>query len=85
MSIDPDAELAQFQQFIADRREKGHCLSPEEALDLWRAENPKTEEFVDTVRALQEALAEMEAGDTGAPLDEFDRAFRRGHGLPSSA
>ena len=32
MSIDPDAELAQFQQFIADRREKGHCLSPEEAL-----------------------------------------------------
>ena len=85
MSIDPGAELAQFQQYIAARLEKGPALSPEEALDLWRAENPKAEEFVDTVRALREALAEMDAGDQGTPLDEFDRAFRRGHGLPSSA
>ena len=84
MSIEPGAELAQFQQFISDRLENGPSLSPEEALDLWRAENPKADEFTDTVRALQEALTDMDGGDRGITLEEFDRAFRRGHGLPTA-
>jgi hypothetical protein len=57
-------------------------LSPEEALDLWRAEHPSPEEFAETVPAIRETLTDMEAGDTGTPLDEFDRQFRQKHGIP---
>ena len=82
MSSDPMTELARFQQFISSHLEKGDGLSPEEALDLWRAENPGADDVADTVHALQEALADMDAGDTGIPLDDFDRAFGNRHGLP---
>ena len=82
MSIDPSAELARFQQFIADHLHQGEALSPEEALDLWRAENPIADEFQDTVQALREALADMDE-DIGVPLEEFDRAFRGRRGLSS--
>ncbi len=41
MSVDRAAELARFQQFIADGLGKGESISPEEALDLWRVKNPK--------------------------------------------
>jgi hypothetical protein len=83
MSIEPNAELAQFQQFIVDHLQKGEILSPEEALDLWRLRHPSPDEFDDSVGALREALAEYDAGERGVPLDEFDRQFRRRHGLPS--
>ena len=33
----------------------------------------------DTVQALREAIADMEAGDTGVPLDQFDQEFRARH------
>ena len=84
MSINPGTELELFQQFIIEQLQQGRPLSPEEALDLWRIENPKDHEFSDTVTALREAISEMDSGDLGMPLDEFDRAFRRNHGLPSS-
>jgi hypothetical protein len=82
MSIEPAGELAAFQHFIRQRLEAGGSLSPEEALDLWRIENPLPAEQAETVAALREALAQLDAGDLGTPLDEFDRAFRREHGLP---
>jgi len=82
MTIDPATELASFQQFIADRLKKGDALSPEEALDLWRLRNPNPDEFAESVHAVREALVDMDAGDCGVPLDEFDREFRRRHGLP---
>ena len=81
MSVDRAAELARFQQFIVDRLGKGESLSPEEALDLWRIENPDPADLTSSVEALQEALAEMDGGDTGMPLAEFDRTFRVRHGL----
>jgi len=84
MSIDPTAELASFREFIAEHVRNGNALSPEEALDLWRTQNPSAEEFADTVQALREAIADMQAGDFGMPLDEFDRDFRRRHGLEVS-
>jgi len=84
MTIDSAAEIVRFQRFITEHLDKGSNFSPEEALDLWRAENPRAEEFDDTVRAVREALADMEKGDRGVPLDEFDRAFRQRHGLPAT-
>ena len=82
MSIDPTADLTQFQQFIVDHLQKGDTLSPEEVLDLWRLRHPNPDDFDDSVRALREALADLDAAERGVPLDEFDREFRRRHDLP---
>ena len=82
MSIDPTAELAQFQQFIVDHLQKGDTLSPEEALDLWRLRHPNADDFADSVLALREALVDLDSGERGVPLEEFDREFRRRHDLP---
>lgn len=71
------ADLASFHRFISIRLEiGGPVLTPEEALDLWRAENPSRVEFDETTAALQEAIREMESGDAGLPLAAFDREFR---------
>jgi hypothetical protein len=64
MSVDLDPELARFNRFVAERIGAGNGdMSPEEALDLWRAENPAEDERAETVRALSEALEELQAGD----------------------
>jgi hypothetical protein len=82
MAIDPATELAQFKQFIVDHLQKGDILSPEEALDLWRLTHPISDDLADSVSALREALADLDSGERGVPLDEFDREFRRRHNLP---
>ena len=82
MSASVENELANFHHFVAERLERGEReLSPEQALDLWRAEHPDRDKFDDTVEALREAIADMEAGDTGIPLDKFDREFRTRHNI----
>jgi hypothetical protein len=77
MSIDSATELASFQRFISERLVNGEGdLSPEEAVDQWRTQNPSLAERDETVAAIQESLAAYEAGDHGVSLDEFDRQFR---------
>lgn len=81
MAIDPNQELARFHDFLGDCLSQGDALTPEDALALWRIENPAFWEIEETVLAVQESLADMEAGDTGMPLDEFVEQFRQRHGL----
>ncbi|HVU89410.1 MAG TPA: hypothetical protein VHD36_18930 [Pirellulales bacterium] len=81
MAIDPISELTRFQHFLEETLKTGHELSPEEALDLWREANPIVDEFDETVGALRQALSDMQGGDAGRPLAEFDFEFRRRHGL----
>jgi hypothetical protein len=77
------SDLADFHQFIGDLlKSRDGALTPEEALDLWRADHPLSEDFEETVEALREALADMDAGDIGVPLEEFDAEFRARHNLP---
>jgi hypothetical protein len=38
-------------------------------------------DFPNDVAALKEALADMEAGDRGVPLEEFDDKFRQRHSI----
>jgi hypothetical protein len=52
-----------------------------EYLDLWDFENSTNEAKEKTLRAIQQGLADADAGRS-KPLDEFDREFRRKHGLP---
>lgn len=84
MSTDAHQELVSFHQFVGEQLHSDRpCLSPEEALELWRLQNrsPDDEEYKADVEAIREALADMDAGDTGRPWEEFDREFRKRHNL----
>jgi archaellum component FlaC len=73
-------ELASFHQFLSVKmNEFGSRVSPEEVLDLWRATHPSKFDFEQDVKAVQEALDDMQAGDGGIPVNEFDAGFRRNH------
>ncbi|HXY34689.1 MAG TPA: hypothetical protein VEI07_10710 [Planctomycetaceae bacterium] len=86
MSVNVDPELARFNRFVSEKiGAGGGDISPEEALDLWRAENPAAEERAEAVRALKEALEELRAGDAGVSLEDFDTAFRERNGLGRSS
>ena len=82
MSTHDQGELASFHQFVAIKLSENNVdLSPEEALDMWRAEHPEHEhDDTDDVTAAKEALADMAAGDAGVSLEEFDRQFRKEFG-----
>jgi hypothetical protein len=81
MATRQDNELARFHDFVGQQLAGGGKLSPEEALDLWRAAHPQSEEFRESVQAVKDALDDMDAGDTGEPFDEFMRELRRSRGL----
>jgi hypothetical protein len=85
MSVNLNEELQRFSRFVSEKIGAGQgTLSPEEALDLWRAENPSEHERTDTVRAVEEALQEFRAGDPGVALETFDATFSQQHGLGRS-
>jgi hypothetical protein len=77
------SDLADFHSFLGDMLKcRDRALSPEEVLQLWRAEHPVTKDFEETVEALREALDDLEAGEVGRPFAEFDAEFRAEHNLP---
>ena len=79
-------ELSQFHDFVSQKLAgDADRLSPEEALDLWRAENPAADDFSNNVASLKEALTDMEAGDHGMLLEQFDNKFRQRHSIPPDA
>lgn len=76
-------ELVEFHQFIGEKLSQGDILvSPEEALDEWRAQHTLEDDEQDDLEAIKEAVALFKAGDRGVPFEEFDREFRKRHGLP---
>ena len=81
MSSDLRIELTEFHQFVSQKLASGgQALSPEEALDKWRAAHPPAEVIADDIAAVRETLDDLAAGDVGASVEEFDRAFSAGHG-----
>jgi hypothetical protein len=82
MSTDAHHELLSFHQFVAEQLHSGMpYLSPEEALEAWRLQNRTPGEMADDVQAVREALADMEAGDTGTPVEIYLAEFRKRHHL----
>ena len=86
MSVQLSCELRDFHLFVGEQLARNTTgLTPEDALDLWRDQHPITdvpEDMEQSVKALQAALADMHAGDTGIPAADFHRQFRAKHGLP---
>lgn len=82
MATDLPNELAEFHQFIAVQLANGELISPEEALDLWRIQNPSDEQYAEDVAAVQEALDEMAAGKKCIPWEEVKGKFCARHRIP---
>ena len=86
MGSDIQLELYQFYVFVGQKLASSEPeLSPEEALDEWRAANRSPEQIDEDVAAVREALDDMAQGDVGVPLTKFDQEFRRRHGLPATS
>jgi hypothetical protein len=84
MPLTPDAEA--FHQFLGAQLQLGvRDKSPEELLAQWRAEHPSLDEVRESIAALKEALADMEAGDAGRPASDVIADLRQKYDLPSSA
>jgi hypothetical protein len=80
MNTDAASELLSFQSFIGEIVSRGDATaSPEEALDEWRVMHPSDDDLL----AVREALDDMNAGDTGVSLEEFENQFRSKHSLPN--
>jgi hypothetical protein len=78
----PDSELSEFHRFLGEKLNHGDTVvSPEEALDEWRAQHATEDDEQDDLEAIKEAVALFQAGDRGVPFEEFDREFRKRHGL----
>lgn len=79
MAAAPPTELREFIEFAEQHLGEGSSdLTPEEVLDLWRAQHPPADELNHSVAAINRALAQADRGE-GIPLDEFDRRFRARH------
>jgi hypothetical protein len=77
------SELEKFYAFIGEKLANGgKDLSPEEALDDWRELNPDPHDLLDDVAAIQAALDDLDNGEVGMPLDEFDRRMRKKLKMP---
>jgi hypothetical protein len=84
MGTTAETDLREFVEFACEQVNNGGSeLTPEEVLDLWRAEHPMPAELVESVAAIERALAQAERGE-GLSLEEFDRQFRARHGIDSS-
>ncbi len=70
-----------LQSLLRREMAQGGYASPDDflrdALHYWA-------EHRDTIRALDEAFDDIEAG-RGIPLEQFDREFRERNGLPDSS
>ena len=84
MDIDARVELEAFRRFLEQQlSDGGGSLSPEECLDLWRAQHPLDGQTWEDINAVKEALDDMEAGDLGEPFHQFSEEFRKKNRLPA--
>lgn len=75
-------ELDDFYKFASSYMEGDEAdLTMDELCHLWQAEKPTPEEYADCVAALKEAIADMEAGDRGEPVEEALREIHDRLGL----
>jgi len=76
-------DLRDFHRFVGEKLNNGGAsLSPEEVLDEWRILHPDAAAVEEDIAAIQEAIDDMENGDTGISFEEFDRDFRARRSLP---
>jgi hypothetical protein len=77
MATQNPTEAEVFQRFLAEQvAATGRTRSPEELVRLWRE---RQREQTETIEALDESIADMEAGRVH-PFDDVNNEIRRKHG-----
>jgi len=81
MSTDARDDVHGFYLFMEKALRSTEPLpTPEELLEQWRASHSEDGDSED-VNAVYEALRDMAAGDSGTPLEEYERRVLGRHGL----
>ncbi len=75
MHVHEESMLARFHDFVGEqlRSDDGALISPEQVLALWRDRE-------ETIAAIREGLADVEAGRT-KPFEQFCEEFEQRHGI----
>lgn len=75
-------ELKSFYHFADERLRNGGCdQTLDELYSEWRACNPTPEELETNVLAVRAFLRDMDQGETGRPIEEFEAEFRQRNGI----
>ena len=75
-------EIEEFCEFAEQRMRDVPCdLTLDELYAEWRATNPMSVELDKSVAAVQASLRDLEAGESGRPVEEFFAEFRSRNGL----
>ena len=83
MNESSSTELRAFHAFLAEKLNNGSAdLLPEEVLDQWRELHPEPFDDEDDVAAIQAALDDVDRGDKGISLEEFDEEMRKKFNFP---
>ncbi len=78
-------QIENFRSFALKQMGDGGCESTiDELYDRWRLEFPSDDELQEDVLALKASLRDIEAGETGRPLEEFSREFKARHDIAGS-
>jgi hypothetical protein len=79
------ATAQEFQSFCLFAEQRLRDDQAGESLDdlyiEWRSCNPGPEELETNVLAVRAALRDMDAGETGRPIEEFAAEFQRRNGI----
>ena len=75
MSTNP-SELFLFSEFVAGKLRSDSEMTPEQCLQLWRAEYPTSSEYEENVRVIQGAIDEMQDGGNSVDGDELHSQLR---------
>ncbi len=82
MTTDSTSDSHAFYDYLGSRLQDGRAEeSPEALVQEWRMQQG---EFEATEAGLREAIADMEAGDHGRPLNEVAEEIRRKHGFSAT-
>ena len=86
MSTVATNEVVEFHRFLSDGLQEGsNWKTPEQALAFWRRQRPISKELAESVKAVQEAVDAMHAGDRGRPAAEVIAELRQQLGLMSKS
>jgi hypothetical protein len=70
-----------YKWSLARLAESDQELAIDDLYEAWRTLNQTPEEFEDNVRAIKEALDDLDRGVPSRPWDDFNREFRAKHGI----
>ena len=78
---DPLAEIDEFRRFAEQRVATGERRTVAEFFDEWMEASPTVAEREADLRAIEESLRDIDAGDRGRPYEEFIAEIRQKYGL----